>query len=88
MYMRLKKEARQYIELLHEEKKDRIRPQGGTVLFFGDRDVLTSGYRKKYVRWKKYIAGEVSIRNLRGAYHFCLSSHTAQIVKTLLETGE
>ncbi len=83
MYERLKEEARAYVALLHAKKEERVRPDKGTLLLFGDRDVLTKGYAKRYTEWERYIAGSVQVRTLRGAWHFCLTSHADEIAGLL-----
>lgn len=81
MYDMIKRDARRYVAYF--EDKDRQRVSTKTIMFFGDRDVLTIGYKKYYKSWKKYLSGSVKIVRLKGAYHFCLSTHAKKIASEI-----
>jgi amino acid adenylation domain-containing protein len=77
MYDLVKKDARRYVSYFEDEVRQRVKTK--TIMFFGDRDLLTIGYKKHYKSWKKYLSGPVKVVRLKGAYHFCLSTHAKKI---------
>lgn len=81
MYDLIKKDARRNVSFF--EDNDRRRVSTKTIMFFGDRDVLTVGYKKHYKSWKKFLSGSVKVVRLKGAYHFCLSTHAKEIASEI-----
>lgn len=79
MRCRLRTDARKYVQWMTDHPKPPVKVE--THLFFGDRDVLTAGFQRKYALWNRYLAGPVSVTGLGGAYHFCLHSHAGEIAE-------
>lgn len=82
MIHRLRLDARNYVRCLTDWEEPPV--EIDTQLFFGTRDALTYGFRRKYVQWNRYLAGDIRVTELAGAYHFCLHSHAERIAEQIV----
>lgn len=60
-------------------KGRRITPGCRVVLVFGSEDPITAGYRRKYVRWRRWIAASYKVYIIPGAKHFLTEDRPAAL---------
>lgn len=63
-----RQDVRRSAEYLREGR--RITLECRVVLVFGSEDRITAGYRRKYVRWRRWIAASYKVYTIPGAKHF------------------
>lgn len=56
-----------------------IEPECRVVFAFGSEDQITSGYRRKYVRWRRWIAAPYKVYTIPGAKHFLTEDRPAAL---------
>lgn len=57
-------------------------------LIFGEKDLLTKGYKKKYKKWLDWMGGKIYVSSIANAKHFMVETHASEIKKVLLEMLE
>lgn len=62
----------------------RIEPEYRVVLVFGSEDKITAGYRRKYGRWRRWIAAPYKVYSIPGAKHF-LTEDRPQALADILQ---
>ena len=85
MYETLKEDARRQVEQLEKLSLRRADKQTEALLIYGDRDLMTCGWRKRYREWKDFFTGHVRVCVLKNAYHFCLNTHAEELAARILE---
>lgn len=63
-----RQDVRRSAEYLREDR--RIAPGYKVVLVFGSADRITAGYRRRYVRWRRWVAAPYKVYTVSGAKHF------------------
>lgn len=60
-----------------------IRPDCPVVLVFGSADRITAGFRKKYVRWRRWVASDYHVCVIPKARHFLVEDEPEALAAIL-----
>ena len=85
VYMKLRRDARRYTTYIEKYRKSADRVKIDALLIYGSRDLLTMGYRLRFCEWENYIDGDISVKELKGAYHFCTHTYARKIIFYILK---
>ena len=85
VYTRLRRDARRCTAYIEEHRSSGDRLSSDVLLIYGSRDILTLGYGRRLREWQNYINGDMSVKELKGAYHFCTHAYAGMIVYHILD---
>lgn len=72
-----RQDVRRSAEYLREGK--RIAPGYRVALVFGSEDRITAGYRKRYIKWRRWLRTSYKVYTVPGAKHFLAEEHPAAL---------
>lgn len=76
-----KSDVRKSSEYLREA--GRLTPECRVALVFGGDDRITAGYRRKYRRWRQWIAAPYRIYTIAGARHFLTEDYPEALAEII-----
>lgn len=77
MIARFRQDVRESAQILRTSGK--FTPECPVMCIYGEKDILTKGYSRKYKQWNRYIDADISLRSITDANHFLVEDNANEV---------